>query len=260
MSFSLKAIQQTESACINFLSKLPLGRTLKEVITVAHELSPELKSYVETNEKTFKSKKSRDKGQVGKIVEFYIFGQLPNCDPNPDLGWGADIKATHFKMNKAGHYNAKERVTITNCGSTGKPETLLPVANAVSLETCKYYHKIQKGVMFVFKHTSGKYLDIETNLSKTLLCAFPYDISELNSEIREQLNVDFRDIQQKIKAGEVSQRGQKFLHIHPHGSKNSTTRAFGFTNKFVTELVSIKTGKPLTTKGRSLYIESQHFK
>jgi len=91
------------------------------------------------------------------------------------------------------------------------------------------------------------------------LCVFAYDVSTLDEEVTAQLNADFRDIQQKIRAGEVSQRGQKFLHIHPHGSKNSTTRAFGFTNKFVTRLASINTGLPLTTKGRSLFIEKQHF-
>jgi hypothetical protein len=256
--FRLKSIQQNQAQCVAFLSQLPIGKTLKEVIQVAHGLVPELKSYVEDNKYSFKMT-TRDKGSVGKIVEFYIFGQLPNCDPNPDLGWGADIKATHFKTNKNGHYNAKERVTITNCGNTDKPETLLPVANSETLETCKFYPKIQKGVLFVFKHTTGKYLDVEANLSKTLLCVFPYDISTLDEEIKEQFAVDFRDIQQKIKAGEVSQRGQKYLHIHPHGVKNSKTRAFGFTNKFITKLVSIKMNKPLTTKGRSIYIESHNF-
>ena len=257
--FTLNGIQTVEAISKKFISSLPSGKPLSEVISVAHTLCPELKTSVQANESTFRSRKSRDKGSVGKIVEFYLFGQLPNCDPNPDLAWGADIKATHFKANKQGHFNAKERVTITNCGSTGKPETLLSVANATSLESCKYYPKIQKGVMFVFEHTGGKYPDIETNLGKRMLCVFPYDVSALDQTITDQLNTDFRDIQEKIRAGAVSQKGQKFLHIHPHGSKNSTTRAFGFTNRFVTQLASIQTGRPLTVKGRSIFIENQHF-
>ena len=256
--FSLNSIQTTKAGCVAYLSKLPWGSSLRDVITSAHSLCPQLAAYVTANESVFNSRSSRDKGSVGKMVELYIFGQLPNSDPTPDLAWGADIKATHFKTTKGG-YNAKERVTITNCGSTGKPETLAPIANAQSLETCGKWAKIQKGVLFVFEHTTGKYLDIESNLSKRLLCAFPYDITELPENHRAQIATDFSDIQQKIRDGEVSQRGQKYLHIHPHGSKNSTTRAFGFTNKFVTELVSIKTGKPLTRKGRSLYIETHHF-
>jgi len=257
--FQLRDIQTNEEQSKAFISLLPKNQSLRQVIDEAHRLCPELGEYVRSHEQTFRSRKSRDKGSVGKIVEFYIFGQLPNCDPNPDLAWGADIKATHFKTNKNGHFLAKERVTITNCGSTGKPETLLPVANAESLSTCKYYPKIQKGVMFVFEHTGGKYPDVEANLAKRMLCVFAYDVSTLDEEVTAQLNADFRDIQQKIRAGEVSQKGQKFLHIHPHGSKNSTTRAFGFTNKFVTRLASINTGLPLTTKGRSLFIEKQHF-
>ena len=257
--FTLNGIQTVEAVSKQFIASLPSNKTLAEVISVAHTLCPELKASVQANETTFRSRKSRDKGSVGKIVEFYLFGQLPNCDPNPDLAWGADIKATHFKTNKQGHFNAKERVTITNCGSTGKPETLLPVVNATSLASCKYYPKIQKGVMFVFEHTGGRYPDIEANLAKRMLCVFPYDVSALDQTITDQLNTDFRDIQEKIRAGAVSQKGQKFLHIHPHGSKNSTTRAFGFTNRFVTQLASIQTGRPLTVKGRSIFIENQHF-
>ena len=89
---------------------------------------------------------------------------------------------------------------------------------------------------------------MKPTLSKRLLCAFPYDISELDETIRSQIAIDFSDIQQKTRDGAVSQKGQKYLHIHPHGSKNSTTRAFGFTNKFITELVGIDR-KPLTRKG-----------
>ena len=119
--FTLNSIQKTKEGCVSFLSQLPQGRALRDVIAHAHTLCPELAAYVTANESVFNSRSSRDKGSVGKMVEFYIFGQLPNSDPTPDLAWGADIKATHFKATKGG-YNA-ERVTITNCGSTGKPET-----------------------------------------------------------------------------------------------------------------------------------------
>jgi hypothetical protein len=125
--FSLNSIQTTKAGCVAYLSKLPWGSSLRDVITSAHSLCPQLAAYVTANESVFNSRCSRDKGSVGKMVEFYIFGQLPNSDPTPDPCLGADIKATHFKTTKGG-YNAKERVTITNCGSTGKPETLAPIA------------------------------------------------------------------------------------------------------------------------------------
>ena len=84
-------------------------------------------------------------------------------------------------------------------------------------------------------------------------------ICKSNKEIINVMNADFANIQHRINTHTVSQRGQKYLHIHPHGSKGSKTRAFGFTNKFVTKLVSIQTEKPLTTKGNSFYIDKKHF-
>ena len=53
----------------------------------------------------------------------------------------------------------------------------------------------------------------------------------------------------------VTQAGQNYLHIHKHGCKDGLTRAFGFTNKFLTKLVSIYLDVPLKSKGRSEYIE-----
>ena len=93
---SLKQIQINKSVCDIFLHKLSelcsRGNTLRNIISYAHSICPELREYVNTNEKLFKSFKKRDKGSLGKIVEFYLFGQLPNSDPNPDLAWGAELK------------------------------------------------------------------------------------------------------------------------------------------------------------------------
>ena len=38
---------------------------------------------------------------------------------------------------------------------------------------------------------------------------------------------------------------QCFLHIHPHGNRNSGTRAFGFTNKFITTMVAYNMSQEL---------------
>lgn len=258
--FSLKQIQTNKTVCDIFLNKLSelcsSGNTLQNIISHAHSICPELREYVNTNEKLFKSFKKRDKGSLGKIVEFYLFGQLPNSDPNPDLAWGADIKATHFKANKNGHFNAKERLTITNCCDTNKPDTLSEVANAVSLKNCKYYSKIQKGVLFVFEYNK----DIESCFDKRMLCVFSYDLNELDDNEYSQIKNDFNFIQNQFKNGDITQKGQIYLHTCPHGSGHgSSTRAFAFTNKFITKLVSIKTEKPLTVKGRQWFIESSHF-
>ena len=259
--FSLEAIRTIASICILFLQSLPKNKPLQEVIEYAHSICPDLKAEVEAKKHLFNSAKSRDKGNIGKIVEFFIFGQLPNSDTNPDLLWGADIKATHFKSNKNGHFNAKERLTITNCGKTADYSTFEAVSSAETLKSCKFYPKIQNGVLFVFEHQSsdGKYATPETNMQKRLLTVCAYNTDELPEEFQKQMQNDFADIQNKISTETVSQKGQKYLHIHPHGSKASSTRAFGFTNKFLTRLVAHTNNPPLTEKGRSLYIEKHHF-
>lgn len=259
--FSLSDIQNDKNTCLSYTKHLTLRKPLNEVIIEAHTLCPELREFVSTNLHKFNSTKKRDKGNLGKVVEFYLFGQLPNSDSNPDLGWGADIKATHLQVLKSGHYNAKERLTITNCGKTEDYSTFEDVSSALSLKTCKYYPKIQKGVLCVFEHcnTNEKYSDPEENLQKRLLDICVYDIETFPEDIQNQLQYDFTDIQTKILNQTVSQKGQQFLHIHPHGSKNSTTRAFGFTNKFLTTLIGYCSQIPITTQGRSSYIENKYY-
>jgi hypothetical protein len=66
---------------------------------------------------------------------------------------------------------------------------------------------------------------------------------------------DFEKIKKCIVEKNVSQCGQQYLHIHKHGCKDGVTRAFGFTNKFLTKLVSICLKLPLIVKGRSEYIK-----
>jgi hypothetical protein len=66
---------------------------------------------------------------------------------------------------------------------------------------------------------------------------------------------DFDKIKKCIVEKNVTQSGQKYLHIHKHGCKDGVTRAFGFTNKFLTKIVSLFLDVPIITKGRSEYIE-----
>ena len=58
-----------------------------------------------------------------------------------------------------------------------------------------------------------------------------------------QIDADYSNIRERIENQTVSQKGQKYLHIHPHGSKGSHTRALGFTNKFLTILVAHQLAK-----------------
>ena len=103
--------------------------TLESCITQVHALCPELADFTNTNMDKFKITKITDKGLVGKIVEFKLFGNLPNNDSSPDMIYG-DIKTTHFKPVKiktktnTKTYNAKERLTLTNFGDPNKQSNI----------------------------------------------------------------------------------------------------------------------------------------
>jgi len=217
---------------------------LSALVARAHELCPEIKAFCNSD----LGLTGRDKGSVGKLVEYYIFGRLPNNDSEADTAFG-DSKATHVKKFGNG-FNAKERLTLTNCGSTGDYTTLQHIVDAEALSSNRCYSKIQTGILTVLEHSSGD----GTPMDKNVLCLFRYDITELPAELRDVVAEDYEKIRTCVKTTSVSQKGQTYLHIHPHGAGHgSTTRAFGFTNKFVTQLIGHYTGWPIVTEGRSLY-------
>jgi len=226
------------AAYIHELSKvLPLP--LSGLITKAHELCPEIKAFCDSQILT--NRMGKDKGLTGKKVEFSVFGRLPNNDSNADTIFG-DIKATHIKKFKNLGYNAKERLTLTNCGSTGDYATLQHIIDAPTLSASSRYCKIQTGILCV--------LDSD----EIVRFLFRYDITELSSEIQTVLENDYQKIRKCVQDKAVSQSGQTYLHIHPHGAGHgSTTRAFGFTNKFVTALIAHYGKLTLITRGRSQY-------
>jgi hypothetical protein len=246
----IKSIIKTNGSC-----------SLKTLIKTMQYVSPELEQFCKTNEDKFKVSSIRDKGLVGKIVEFYLFGNLPNNVSSPDMDYG-DIKTTHFKnIGKEGSktFNAKERLTLTNFGDPSKQANIDTIADKKTLQETKFYDKINRGIILIFQHeATTTYETIDSYYNKKILGIVLYSLDEIfvdHPEIAETFQEDFIKIKTCILEKNVSQCGQKYLHIHPHGCKDGATRAFGFTNKFLTKLVSIKLNVPLITKGKSDYIE-----
>ena len=281
--------------------------SLKCLIDVIHGLCPELRDYCEANNDKFKVTTVKDKGLAGKIVEYKLFGNLPNSDSCPDLEYG-DIKTTHFKNINTGtkSFNAKERLTLTNFGDPGKQENIDIISDKNTIQETKFYGKIKSGIILIFQHqtqsqkqsknkkkkngteTEAEPVDDETQIkdeiqikdedepildetkkvdtfetiesydNKKILGIVFYNLDDVFSqslEITSTFQDDFNKIKKCIVEKNVTQAGQQYLHIHKHGCKNGVTRAFGFTNKFLTRLVSIYLGVPLIIKGRSEYIE-----
>lgn len=228
---------------------------VRSLITKAHIQYPYLKTFADSNDDKFKLK-ATDKGFAGKCIEFLLFGRLPNNSCQPDLETLGDLKVTHVKSYKTTGYNAKERLTITNCGNTNDYSTFQHFLDAVSLEKNYLYKKLQKGVIVVLRHNGGKWTSQEQFMMTEVVTIFQYDIETIPEHMRTTIANDYMKIQQCVKARAVTQSGQTFLHIHPHGSKGSKTRALGFTNKFLTSLIAYYTNKPIVMKGRSLFIHN----
>ena len=93
------------------------------------------------------------------------------------------------------------------------------------------------------------------------------DIEKLPQSIKEDIDEDYAKIRQGIIEKRVSQKGQKYLHIHPHGAGHgSGNRALGFKSKFITELVARKQAEIhnkdideiWVKKGRSIFIKDEY--
>jgi len=230
------------------------------LIKYIHASCPELKEFCDTNQHKFKITSVKDKGLIGKFVEFYLFGNLPNNDSCPDMNYG-DIKTTHFKnigKKESKAFNAKERLTLTNFGDPSKQTNIDKISDKNSLQETHYYDKIKCGIILIFQHDSATFENIDDYYNKKIIGIVRYDLDLIfvnHPDIANVFQDDFIKIKTCVVEKNVSQSGQKYLHIHPHGCKDGTTRAFGFTNKFLTRLVSIYLKLPLITKGRSEYIE-----
>lgn len=233
---------------------------LKELKTIVHSICPELKTFCDENQSKFKITSSKDKGLVGKKVEYELFGNLPNSKSESDMIYG-DIKTTHFKKignSDSKSFNAKERLTLTNFGDPSKQINIDTIADKFTLQETKYYDKIKCGIIIIFEHDSNIYDTIESYDNKNILGIVFYNLDELFKEhknIEQIFQDDFIKIKTCILEKNVTQAGQQYLHIHKHGCKDGLTRAFGFTNKFLTNLVGIYLGLNINVKGRSEQIE-----
>jgi len=234
--------------------------SLKKLIEITHLNFSELKNFCDENREKFKITSIKDKGLTGKIVEFYLFGNLPNSDSSPDMNYG-DVKTTHFKKigkKDSKTFNAKERLTLTNFGDPEKQSNIDTISDKNSLQETKFYVKIKNGIILIFEHESNNFDTIESYYEKKIIGIVFYNLDnifEKHTDIENIFQTDFIKIKTCILEKNVSQSGQQYLHIHKHGCKNGLSRAFGFTNKFLTKLVAIYLDLPLITKGRSEYIE-----
>ena len=152
-------------------------KTFRNLLDNANKLCSNLPSYTELCDE-FKTYKGRDKGIAGKIFERGIFGQKPNSDSNTDFS-ERDLKVTTFKRLRNGNMNAKERLTITNCGDTQNYDTFSDISNSEDVKSSKFYKKICKGLLVVLEHNkSNKYKSFEDVMNSNVIFIVCYDIEQ----------------------------------------------------------------------------------
>ena len=219
----------------------------------------------------FKDYKEKDKGLLGKYVEYALFSQKPNCDACSDFETiGIDLKVTAFKSLKSGNLNAKERLTITNIGNPSNENFGENIIAHDDVKDTKYYEKMRKALTIIVNNTDQKkYKTLEDVQKQRVLYMMNYDIEELPDVMQQVLYDDYAKISECIITGKITQKGQKYLHMHTHGSKGSKTRAFGFTSKFITRMIAYYIAKEkgvniddvlvITRNGHSISIRSSVF-
>jgi hypothetical protein len=230
-----------------------IGNSLGEACDIARERYPELPPPQSIY------KRHTDKGKEGKIVESCILGIPSNSNPECDLcglikgeeGKEPDIKVTKLKTLKNGNMNAKERLTCTNVS-----REIITNEDCYSVST--YNKKCSNVLLFVLEYK--KTYSLDDVLSLKILHVMYIDIYSLYKEI---IDKDYHFISEMAKDStrKLSQKGQSALHIHPHGSKGSKQRAFGYKNRFVTQMIGDDLQKKyirsdlLIKKGNSLSID-----
>ena len=140
--FKLSDIRNNVETLIKYISIIITNcrnNTLDYAKDYAHKLCPELKEHYQKTFNNFSSKKKFDKGMLGKLIEQLFFGQEPNCNSEPDLLCGVDIKCTQFKKCYEG-LNAKERLTLTNVGNKSDYTTFKNIIDNSLFTKCKYFN------------------------------------------------------------------------------------------------------------------------
>jgi hypothetical protein len=77
---------------------------------------------------------------------------------------------------------------------------------------------------------------------KNIIGIVYYNLNEIfdkYDEIKTICHDDFLKIKKCILTNKISQKGQQYIHLHKHGSKNSETRAFFTNNMYDTNIINV---------------------
>ena len=271
--FSISAVVSDEDIMNKYIQYLNIyikikKTTLREILVEARRICDGLLSEEDLIAELKNDNNKRDKGLFGKIIELGLFAQKPNSSSKPDLDQlGYDIKSCGFKNLKNTGKNAKERQTLTNCGDTNNYDSFKNISDTENFADCQYYAKCRRFLLFVRRDEKHELKNFEQIINQEMLFIVVFDMEKLPACMKEAIDRDYASIRQCIAEKNVSQKGQKCLHIHPHGAGHgSGHRALGYTNYFITLVVAVQLSELnkkniediLIVKGRSIAIRNTY--
>ena len=207
---------------IILISESAMGKSLEEIMT----------------SKLIKIGEDRNKGGLGQLIEYYLFGMENNSESEPDfIDAGIELKVTPYKRIQNNLLSAKERLVLniidynTEFANEFKSSHFWYKNNKIQI---LWYLWTEDGNKFTYKFTNHKLLDLAI------------------SEDLKQIESDWKDIIKKIKEGkahEISEADTMYLgactkganansvRTQPFSDIKAKQRAFCFKTSYMTQLV-----------------------
>lgn len=208
---------------IEAISKSVIGKTVNDILK---------------EEKVVLKENGKNKGEIGQLVEKYLFGIENNNDSEPDfMPAGIELKVTPYKKIRGGKLSTKERLVLN------------------IIDFMNEYKNDFKSSHFWLKNNKIQllwYLWEESKDKKDFVITHQKMLELETNEDLKQIEEDWNFIIQKIKDGkahEISEADTMYLGACPKGSKSTQKRkqpfsselamqrAFCFKTSYMTELV-----------------------
>lgn len=186
---------------------------------------------------------SKNKGDLGSLVERYFFRHVPPNNHDPDFAIASlELKTTGLKRNKQGIFVAKERLVLT----------MIDFNKIVDQEweTSTYLHKCGKMLILFYEYNPKKSVIDRKFILRPIL----FEIPSKDLQIFRQ---DWEKIRDKVRAGkahEISEGdtyylgacrkgtgGEKeALRSQPNSEIKAPARAFAIKQGYLTKLVQMQ--------------------
>ena len=270
----VKGIKHKDLASLLEYSLKFIGLTISQCFELAKSLHPEI-----LGDKTPDDfiENPKDKGNLGKLIETFLYGISNNCESKPDFNSliesgekPPDLKCTKFheRKDKKG-WRCHFRVSCTQIGTINthdlekRKQTRQKFINEKTLNESSYKEKCTKMLLVIVEE--GK-KSTENLWDKKIMHVALVDLYEDYSDVLEKDYSLIRNVaidNDKLISGKKKILGTSALECCPKGKKGGPecTRAFALYAPFITGVIAKDMEKRYNRtdlfhkKGNQLYID-----